>query len=303
MEVQNIGLDVGRGYVKCYSEYNRIKKESLFKSVFGDGRSIDFTNYESPIYIEFDGQEYFVGLIAEKESFNQVRNSRDSKTSIVVKTLIAAALSEIAISDKINIMLGVPYKSFRKAVMSEIIECYKGKVITVKDLIKGGTKRVLINDISIFREADAALHYTLKNVGINNKPVGLASIGFRTTEFAYFDTGLKFSDKLSKSIETGNKTVLTTVQDRLKDKGIMKELNEIDTSSEYKDLKDYAYSIASENIAQQIEDLWINYSEMDIYIAGGTSLNMHFDSNVNQIEEAQMATAKGLYLIAERKFK
>ena len=38
--VQIIGLDIGRGYVKGYTEINEEKKECLFKSVIGEGRNI-----------------------------------------------------------------------------------------------------------------------------------------------------------------------------------------------------------------------------------------------------------------------
>ena len=36
--IQIIGLDIGRGYVKAYSEFNNNKKECIFKSITSDGR-------------------------------------------------------------------------------------------------------------------------------------------------------------------------------------------------------------------------------------------------------------------------
>ena len=96
---------------------------------------------------------------------------------------------------------------------------------------------------------------------------------------------------------------MSNVRDKLLNKGIIKDINEIDTSKEYEDMKKSAYALASENIEQQIEDKWVNLSEMDIYIAGGTALNMNFDNKFKVIEDAQMATAKGLWLIGTRTFK
>ena len=42
---QKIGLDFGRGYVKAYSEVNNIEHVAVFKSVIGEGRDIDLSEY------------------------------------------------------------------------------------------------------------------------------------------------------------------------------------------------------------------------------------------------------------------
>ncbi|HAT4321921.1 hypothetical protein ACSW8Q_17845 (plasmid) [Clostridium perfringens] len=300
---QIIGLDIGRGYSKGYSEINGLVKECMFKSIIGEGRALNFADYESPIMINFKNEDWFIGLLAEQESQTPIRNSKDSKTTETVQTLIAAALSQLAVEEEVKVVLGVPYKSFRKSVLEEVVETYKGKEIKVKDKINGGTKEIKIVDIMIFRESDAALYWQVRDNKNNNKPVGLVSIGFRTTEMSYFDKGLKFNDRKSDTIEFGNRSVMNNVKDKLLNMDIIKDVNEIDTSNDYEDLKKKAYKIASENIEQQIEDKWINLGEMDIYIAGGTALNMSFDSRFKVLADAQMATAKGLWLIGTRTFK
>lgn len=300
---QIIGLDIGRGYSKGYTEINGLVKECMFKSIIGEGRALNFADYEAPIMINFKNEDWFIGLLAEQESQTPIRNSKDSKTTETVQTLIAAALSQLAVEEEVKIVLGVPYKSFRKSVLEEVVETYKGKEIKVKDKINGGTKEIKIVDIMIFRESDAALYWQVRDNKNNNKPVGLLSIGFRTTEMSYFDKGLKFNDKKSDTLEFGNRSVMNNVKDKLLNMGIIKDVNEIDTSNDYEDLKKKAYKIASENIEQQIEDKWINLGEMDIYIAGGTALNMSFDSRFKVLADAQMATAKGLWLIGTRTFK
>lgn len=300
---QIIGLDVGRGYTKGYTEINGLAKECMFKSIIGEGRNLDFSNYQEPLMINYEKEDWFIGLLAEQESQTPIRNSKDSKITNTVQVLIAAALSQLAVEDEVKIMLGVPYKSFRKTVLAEVQETYKDKEIKVKDKINGGTKEIKIVDISIFREGDSALYWQVRNNKSNNKPVGLVSVGFRTTEMSYFDKGLKFNDKKSDTIEYGNRSAMNNVKDKLMDKGIIKDINEIDSSSDYNDMKKKAYLIATENIEQQIEDKWVNLSEMDIYIAGGTSLNMEFDKKFTRVEDSQMATAKGLWLIGTRTFK
>ena len=299
---QIIGLDIGRGYVKGFTEVNGVKKTCLFKSVIGEGRSLEFSLYKNPIMIEFENEDWFVGLLAEKESQTVIRNSKDSKTTNTARVLMAAALSELAVEENVKIMLGVPYKSFRKSVLNEVTEAYKGTTIEVKDKINGGVKKVKISDINIYREGDAALFWELRDKELN-KPVGVASVGFRTTELSYFQKDLSFNDKKSDTIEFGNRSVMNNVKDKLLENGIIKDINEIDTSNEYDDMKEKAYAIASENVEQQIEDKWVNLDEMDIYIAGGTALNMKFDKKFKMVREPQLGTAKGLWLIGTRKFK
>lgn len=302
VKAQVIGLDIGRGYLKGYTEINGIVKECLFKSVIGEGRDLDFSEHDAPIMIEYASEDWFVGLLAEKESQTPIRNSKDSKTSKTVKVLLAAAINELAVEDNIKIMMGVPYKSFRKSVLEEVTEVYKGVHIKVKDKINGGYKDINIVDIMIGRESDAALYWQVRDNERNDRPVGLVSVGFRTTEFSYFDKGLKFNDKKSDTLEFGNRSVMANVKDKLMDKEIIKDLNEIDSSEDYDSLKKKAYTIAAENIEQTIEDKWVNLDEMDIYIAGGTSLNMEFDKQIKRVEDPQMATAKGLYLMGTMNF-
>lgn len=300
---QKIGMDLGRGYVKAYTEFNGIQKETMFKSMYSEGRNLDFSEYEKPMFIEFENEEYFIGLLAEKEGQTLSRNSKDSKITLTARILLAAALSQVAISDKVEIILGVPYKMFTKENLLNIKESYKGQTITVTDKINGGTKNILIKDISIFREADAALIWELRDIENFEKPIGIASVGFRTTELSYFEKGFKFVDKKSKSIEQGNKSAMENIKDKLLKEGIDKEVYEIDSSNDYDAYKKSAYNITTENIEQNIEDLWINTSNMDIYIAGGTALKMNFDKSYKRITDSQMATAKGLWSIAEKSFK
>ncbi|HBF1331009.1 TPA: ParM/StbA family protein [Clostridioides difficile] len=299
---QVIGLDIGRGYVKGYSKYNGMVKECLFKSVFGDGRNIDFEKYENPIYIDFESVSYFVGSLAEKESITPIRNSDDSKVSFTMRILVAAALNEIAVAEEVKLMMGVPYKSFRKTTLKEVVDTYKGKTFKVKDKIKGGHKEIKISDISIFREGDAALFHTLEGKVNEDKAVGMVSIGFRSTEMSFFEKGFVFNDKLSDTLEAGNQDALTMVQKQLKDRGIIRELNEIDSSNDYDELKKVAYIMASESTSQRISSKWKNIDEMDVYVSGGTALHMTFDNRFKVSKDAQMATAKGLFEVGMEQF-
>lgn len=296
MDTQIIGLDIGRGYVKGYSLYNEKEYSCLFKSVYGDGRNISLEDYnENPIYIEIEGNEYFVGDLSEKESMKCIRNAGDSKVSSVVKILIYAALSEMAVSDNVSIILGVPYKTFKKSTLKKVQKTYRDSTVVVKNKINNSVKTVKIENISIFREADAALIYAMNGKVNDNKPVGMVNIGFRTTELSYFDKGFKFNDKLSTTIESGNQNALKIVQKRLVDNGITKSLPEIDSSVDYPELKELAYELTSNDTNEIIEETWNNLDEMDIYVSGGTALNLELNEKYKVVDDSQMATAKGLY--------
>lgn len=300
-EYQRIGLDIGRGFVKAYSEVDGIVKQTIFKSIVGDGRNIDLSEQKEPKYIEFEGQEYFIGLLAEKESDTPIRNVLDSKTSTTVRILMACALNEVVTKDKVKIMLGVPNKIFRKTTLNDVIDTYKGKTIKVKDKVNGGTKEIEIADISILREGDAALYHALGGEVNKDKPVGMVNVGFKTTEISYFEKGFIFNDKRSRTLDFGNSTLLSTVEKKLQEQNISKDINEIDSSNDYDDLKSIANNIGSENLEQRINDIWLNTSEMDIYISGGTSKNLKFNETYKLVDDAQMATAKGLFEVAQRR--
>lgn len=304
-DYQVIGLDIGRGYGKGYTEYNGVTESCLFKSVVSLSRSIDFKDFKDPIYLEvrYDDfvDEYFAGILAEKEGHNPTQNIKDDKTTLTAEKLIYAALNKLALCDNVKIMLGVPNKMFSKKTLTEVKNKYKGKKINIKDKITNARKFINIIDIEIFREGDAALLYHVNKNGVSSNDIGMVTIGFRTTEFSFYDKNLMYIDLKSDTVESGNKDVLEYIQKVLKDKQISKTLPEIDTSDRYDDLKRMAYRNLVESTEQSIEKLWINGEEIDVFIAGGTALNMKFE-NYKVIKDAQMITAKGLYMVGISRF-
>lgn len=305
--VQYIGMDIGRGYVKAYSEHTGEVYQTRFKSIVALGRDMDFNEdfnkmeNQDKIYIEIEGKKFFCGKLAELEGFNPNQNERDDKTSPTVKRLVYAALNEVAASSQVKIMLGVPHKLFKKEVLNAVIEAYKGKTIEIKNKITGTFKEVTIRDILIFREADAALMWHVRQYPtLKNGAVAMVNVGFRTTELCFYEKGLKYNDKKSNTLELGNKTALEYVERELSTSGTKRTLAEIDSSDEYDDLKENAYEMLSETIANRIEGAWINLNEVAICACGGTSQKLTLGYEV--IDDPQMATSKGLYLVAKKKF-
>lgn len=300
---QEIGLDIGRGYVKAFTNLDGVDKQCMFKSVVGLGRT-GLELEDGDIFIsgqlgdeKFD--EIFVGLLAEKEGDVPSKNADDSKITDTVKQLLIAALNEIAERPKVNIMLGVPNRNWNKKTLEEVVNCYKDKTVKVMDHRTGKTKIIHINDIGIFKESDAALlyHVTFNKPGNTNDNV-MVNVGFRTTEIAFFDNNLKFNDKKSKSLELGNQTILEIVRKEHP----QRSLEEIDSSNRYDKLKERGYKAVSEKIKQTVASEFIS-AETNIYACGGVVKYLSLPDNIKIVDDAQMATAKGLYFVATRKFK
>lgn len=298
-DIQTIGLDIGRGYTKIYSVYNNVEYKEIFKSIYGLGTYIDTSKFNNPIYIERNEVEYFIGELAEKESDNATQGLKDDKCSQTVDMLVCASLSKVAQTERVNIMLGVPNKLFNKKTLDDIVRFYKNRVYNVKDKINNTYKKVIVNNINIFRESDAGLIWLTKDKETIDRPQCLVSLGFRTTEFTYFDETLRFISKKSKTKEMGNKTSLEYVQRKLSENNIMRELSEIDSSDKYDDLKKISYNLLNESLNTEIESTWINLKELDIYLAGGTVLNFSDIVDYKIVDDPQFATAKGLWYIGE----
>ncbi|GLC32875.1 ParM/StbA family protein [Clostridium omnivorum] len=304
MEKQFIGVDLGRGYVKGYTEYNGIASDCLFQSIVGDGREIDYSKYSEPMHLAIDTEEFFVGELAEKESFNPINNYSDDKTTDVAEKLLYALLNKLAVAENVQLCIGVPNKSFNKTTAESISKKYQGKTITIEDKIKNITKKVNISKVGIFRESDAALFHAVNThkdrIKLQSMRVGMVTVGFRTSELSYFDIGMKFNDKLSDTKEVGNRTVLDIIQKSLSNQGITKTLNEIDNDSNYNALKEIGYKNLLERINQEIEMTWINYRDMKIFIAGGTCEKFkNIPEKFEKVDMPQLITAKGLFFIAQ----
>lgn len=301
--IQNIACDVGRGYTKYYTEYNGKVYKGMFKSIIGEARPLNFEDYIDPINIECDGEGYFVGHLAELESHQSVRNSGDSKTSLTVQILINAILSKCAMTDTINIMLGTPNNMYKKSELLKVIDTYQGKKVVIKDKISNTIKVVTINAIEIFKEADAVMMAATDGEPYEDIDMAFISVGFRSTEIGYYAKG-NHNDKYSKTIPFGNQTILATVQEKLKDRGIIHDLNYIDSNvGDYDELKATAYALSQEVLTQKIEEIIPNgFSETKIIVAGGTALRMELDPRFELYEDAQFAVVIGLYKVAELSF-
>lgn len=301
---QIIGIDCGRSYTKAFSVYEGNVYECNFNSVYGNGRpNIDFNNYNNPIALGIDGNDYFFGELAIKECYNRLSNLKDEKTTNVAEMLIIAALNSVAVTKEVKIMLGVPNRLYNKRTLQSVIDKYRNKAYVFKDIISGENKEVHICDIGIMRESDSALIY-LERGNVNKKPIGLVSVGGKTTEISYYDPYFKFIDRNSVSLALGSIDVNTEVRRKLEYDRIYKSNDEIDISDNYADKKKVAYEIIENRLYEEIDNIFTNIKEMEkIYVCGGTSKNLNLDDSIfTKVDSPQMVTAKGLFFNGNRIF-
>lgn len=304
-ELQVVGADIGRGYGKVYTEKDGVEHKGIFKSVVALGRELEWEKYSNPMYFDASLGEQtfkavFCGEVAEKEGFATIRNSKDSKITDTAKKIFLGALSCIPLEDKINVVLGVPNREWNKSNLNAVIEEYKGKTIEITDHVNKRVKKTFINDITIFKESDAALLYHVQHNKPNNTNDNvMVNIGFRTTEISYYDNNLRYNDKKSKSLELGNQTVLEFVQKHHP----KRSLEEIDSSNRYDDLKEAGYNMLAENIDQLVESILVNLDEINLFACGGVTNKINLPEKFKKVEDPQMITAKGLFLVGEKMFK
>lgn len=304
-ELQTVGIDIGRGYTKVYTEKDGVAHSDMFKSVVALGRELEWEKYSKPMFLdatlgEMNFKTVFCGELAEKEGFAPIKNSKDSKVTDTVKKLFLGALSCIPLEDKINVVLGVPNREWNKSNLNAVIEAYKGKTIEITDHANKRVKKTFINDITIFKESDAALLYHVQyNKPNNTNDNVMVNIGFRTTEISYYDNNLKYNDKKSKSLELGNQTVLEFVQKQHPKRTV----EEIDSSNRYDELKEAGYNMLAENIDQLVESILVNLDEINLFACGGVVNKINLPEKFKKVEDPQMITAKGLFLVGEKMFK
>lgn len=316
--IQNIGIDIGRGCVKGYTEYKSETKVCLFNSIVATATSkekdLDVYKNEKNIHkssyfsanIVGDKKldNIYCGLIASKEGHTPIQNVSDSKITEVAERLFIGALDKLAISQEVNIVLGVPNRDYRKSVLKEVIDKYKGKEIYIEDHFLDEIKIIKINDINIFRESDAALLYEIAtNNPKNNKDYAMVNVGYQTMEIAFYDNELNYINKLSLSEPTGNRKILEQIKDELSSNRIYKNLFEIDDSNRYDDLKEQAYKEFSKGLNQFIEGNIGNLSEVNLYLCGGISKKLSVREEFKIVEEPQLITAKGLFARAKQLYE
>ena len=126
-----IGLDIGFGFTKGTNGRDSL----VFKSIFGDASDIQYREQmlgtptiEEHLHVSIDGQEYFVGELAERQS--NVRSftlDQNQFISDFSKVMALTAISNLAErNEPVRVVTGLPISYYRRH-RKELKERLKGR--------------------------------------------------------------------------------------------------------------------------------------------------------------------------------
>lgn len=290
-----IGIDIGFGFTKATNGSSNV----IFKSIFGEAPEIQYReqfvrspNDELFLHVDADGNSYFVGELAERQS--NVRSftlDQDQLITDFTKIMTIAALSQVA--DKagtVRVVSGLP------------ISYYRRHRETIANLIKGQHRfnvydsaghpvpvSATVTHVRVIPQPFGALFNALLNdrgeVGdksILNGKIGIIDVGFRTTDYSLADR-TRYSERGSKTTDSGMSKAFAVIATHLKEQtGINVELyrlyNAVMNGSikirgkavNLKQVADAAMDKLASSIAVEAERLWADDWDMDeVIITGG----------------------------------
>lgn len=342
-----VSVDVGYGYVKALSSSG---KRCIFPSVVGSGRerglanflkNKNTTDYEkdlSEIHIKIDGNHFYVGEMALKNSSDSSRVfERERYNHVYTKILLHVAIQLVTSPDTNEIILftGLPLDYYKTQVKQ-----YKEKILEDSpeiEWISGNLpqkRKVNITDTEVFPQGMSAVWATITNhegKPINTElmnegnQIAIIDIGFRTTDVCVVEMKegggflplLPYSDTIDQGVvnlfenvkrhyqdKTGGSDISESkIQRILKNKYITYKGKRIDLSKEVEE----SHQVVANSITDQIFKLWKDEADTfdQIFIVGGGSsvfseyMQKNFDNRLKTIVDCQYANAIGYYRIGK----
>jgi plasmid segregation protein ParM len=330
---QSIGIDLGYGFVKMQDGPG----ELVFPSVVGIGKEIKFFSgmikkdvKTDNISIVYDGQRYFVGDLAMRQSDIASRGlSQDRVNDSNYKIIMLAALGLMAKAEEetFSIVTGLPTNYFgayrdelRKSIVGEYEFLYGQKDQEKKRKIK-------IQDAYIVPQPFGTLYNEILgdngetvNKDFNSENIGIVDIGFKTSDFAVSNQ-MEYIDHMSFSTMRAMSDVYSIISDNLlNEHKIEKENFELDRivsegvvriagqKIDISELKKRTFGFVASKIVTELQSQW-NYRDFDAILltgGGGKALSEyilpHF-SNMRLVEQPQHSNVRGFQKIANRVFK
>jgi plasmid segregation protein ParM len=327
-----IGVDLGYGFVKVTDG----KKDKMFPSVVGQARPLRYVtegalepNSIKNLDVIVDGQEYFVGDLANRQSdivfFSLEENRMDEKISKVLMSTSLALMGE-GRNTSFNVATGLPVSFFTEAKES-LTHLFKGShnVILRKNQKNETEQTISVNEVKVLPQPfgtlfDLILDYngTLVDENLAASKVGVIDIGFRTTDYIIVDN-MENIDRYSGSSNTALSTAYTIISEMLRDEfKITKPIYQLDEivrsgnirisgkTYNLEAINKHAFSVVAEKLLTEINSLWLNKWELDmVFISGGGGVTIaeyllpNFE-NTTVVKEAQFANVYGFRKLAQR---
>lgn len=289
-----VGIDIGFGFTKGTNGKDLL----VFKSIFGEAAEIQFreqllsaSNPDEYLHIEMDGQSFFVGELAERQS--HVRSFTLDQNQFITnfaKTMAMAALSRlVSANEKVNLVTGLPVSFYRRH-REELSGLLLGShVITYVD--QNGTRTempITINQVRVIPQPFGSLFNLMlsDSAGVNDKryvqeKIGVIDVGFRTTDYTISDK-TKYSGRGSGSTDSGIARAFDIIANKLREQtGVDVELYRMydavaagtikirGTTIDLRQLTEEAFSKLASAVATECDRLWSDDWDIDVIVVTG----------------------------------
>lgn len=289
-----VAIDIGFGFTKATNG----EKSIIFKSILGEATDIQFRepligapSANEHLHLEIDGQGFFIGELAERQS--NVRSFTLDQSQFItgfIKQLALGALSQLTERNlPVNVITGLPISYYQR---------YKddlGKLLLGRhtvNLIDAAGQRsetvIAVNKVRVVPQPFGSLFKNmLNNFGEMGDPrfarekIGIIDIGFRTADYALSDK-TRYSERGSRSTDSGMARAFTVIANNLQessgvnveiyrlyealDKGYIKIRGK---RTDLKDMADHVFSQLASAIATEVDRLWADDWDIDVIVVTG----------------------------------
>jgi plasmid segregation protein ParM len=297
--VKILGADIGFGYTKATDG----RQTQVFKSVVGEATTAQFTDTllpstaATPRHIEYGGERYFVGELAESQSRGRgFTLDQGQFLGQYAKTLALASIAPLVDSgDPIRLVTGLPISFFRKHkdALTTLLQ-NRHAVTLVQPNGERIDKNLNIERVRVIPQPFGSMfNLMLNDLGkpssqrFLSEKIGIIDIGFRTSDYTISEK-TKFSERGSMSTDSGISAAYTAIAALLQEKsGVNVELyrlyesitrGNIKIKGQRFDLKavtEQAFNQLAMRIATEVNRLWADDWDIDAIVVtggGGTAL-------------------------------
>ena len=290
-----IGIDIGFGFTKVTNG----EREGIFKSIFGDGRQIQFREQflgsvgtESMLHMDIDGHEYFVGELAELQSdLRSFTLDQDQFVADFTKILAVAALTQVVESNSsVRVVTGLPI-SYYKRHREQLAAIVKGQH-TAEVFDAAGHKTPVattVTHIRVIPQPFGSLFNALLNESgdvadrrLVAEKVGVIDIGFCTTDYTIADK-TRYSEHGSRTSNAGISRAFENIAGQVKEQtGVDVELYRLYDAVSRGSIKvrgqtinltpmvEAAFDNLASSISSEVDRLWADDWDIDqILVTGG----------------------------------
>lgn len=288
-----LAADIGFGYTKATDG----RQVQVFKSVVGEATAQQFADTliqataANPRHIEYGGQGYFVGELAETQSRGRGFTLDQAQfLSQYAKTLALAAVAPLADSgEPVRLVTGLPISFFRKHkdALATLLQ-NRHAVTIVHANGERVEKNLNIERVRVIPQPFGSMfNLMLNDLGkpasqrFLSEKIGIIDIGFRTSDYTISDK-TKFSERGSLSTDSGISAAYTAIAALLQEKsGVNVELYRLYESVTRGNIKikgqrydltavvQQAFTQLAMRVATEVNRLWSDDWDLDAMVITG----------------------------------